>query len=313
MKRQNKILRWLPLPLVLLGIVLISFSFRYLVKDFKNEIRTVDFDIHTMSHVSELEEEIQLYPWTELGNAVPFSELDEDIKALIVNEFEQFCMSLIWGFQEADLIGSFRCDADIADYISFDMESGGRIFYNKIPLHATDNAEGDYYFSMVASDYQGMEYLELVFEPYDDVALEEDALRKIEIKLQDDLDEFRDYYMAVYGDTESYIYSEDSNEIYDDDIFTKKEKELLSKNDANIYQRFLNFWGFIKDLGWNNVGFYNDFIMFSMYWNNVEFLQNQGKYLIIFSGTEEYGVEGQELILIYDPILGGITGCSMRY
>lgn len=307
MKKRNRILQWFTILLILAGIFLVSFNFRYLVKDYKDEIHTVDYDIHTMSHVSELEEEIQLYPWTEIDNTIPLTELDPSngARVISIDTFEQFGMSLIWGFQEMGLIGSFRCESDIASYTRIDG-STEKSFYDKIPLYATNNEVGEYYFSMVSSEYQGLEYLELVFEPYEDIALDDSALREIERKLQEDLDEFRESQgaMDVYEEWEKY-YAEKIN----GEAVEGSQKNLK----ANIYQQFLDFWGFMKELGWNNTGFYRDFLISCVYWNDVEILQNQGKYLIIFSPSEEYGTEGQELILIYDPILGGITGCSMRY
>lgn len=307
MKKRNRVLQWITVLFVLTGIFLMSFSFRYLVKDYKNEIHTVDYDIHTMSHVSELEEEIQLYPWTEIDNTIALTELDPfgATSKKSVDTFVQFGMSLVWGFQEMGLIGSFRCESDVASYTRIDG-STGKSFYDKIPLYATNNEVGDYYFSMVSSEYQGLEYLELVFEPYDDVALDDSALREIERKLQDDLNEFREWPITedIYEGWEAY-YGEKINGAAD----TGTQKTLK----ANTYQQFLNFWGFMEELGWNSTGFYRDFLISCVYWNDVEILQNQGKYLIIFSPSEEYGTEGQELILIYDPILGGITGCSMRY
>lgn len=307
MKKRNRILQWVMILLILAGIFLVSFNFRYLVKDYKEEIRTVDYDIHTMSHVSELEEEIQLYPWTEIDNTTSLTELapSNSARQISIGTFEQFGMSLIWGFQEMGLIGSFRCESDVASYIRIDG-STGKSFYDKIPLYATNNEVGDYYFSMVSSEYQGLEYLELVYEPYDDVVLDDSALREIERKLQDDLNEFRESQGAVDG-------YEGWSEYYDEKINGEANTGSQKSLKANIYQQFLDFWGFMEGLGWNNTGFYRDFLISCVYWNDVEILQNQGKYLIIFSSSEEYGMEGQELILIYDPILGGITGCSMRY
>lgn len=304
MKKRNRMLQWVTVFFVLTGIFLVSFSLRYLVKDYKNEIRTVDYDVHTMSRISELEEEILLYPWTEMDNTVPLEDFKE-LREAVTEEFEQFGMSLIWGFQEAGLIGSFHCEGDIVPYVRLE-EKNGRAFYDRIPLDSTDGKAGDYYFSMVISESYGLEYVELLFEPHEDVTLEDSALQEIERKLQSDLEAFR----GDVVEKENYIAWD---EFYNEAINEEKEIKDQKKSEANIYQNFLHLWDFMGNLGWSNIEFNRDFFLSSVYWNDAEFLENQGKYLIVFSGSEEYGAEGQELILIYNPILGGITGCSMRY
>ena len=63
MKRWNKAVRWMIPAALPVCVILLSWGLQWMVPDYKDKIRVVEYDSNAMISIAEQEDEIELYPW----------------------------------------------------------------------------------------------------------------------------------------------------------------------------------------------------------------------------------------------------------
>lgn len=305
MKRWNKAVRWMIPAALAVCVILLSWGLQWMVPDYKDKIRVVEYDSNAMISIAEQEDEIELYPWNlfQEEDCVSMYELEEQGEifpeegvAFLYNAVELlYKMGYVTDISES--LDSFM------NYMLYDTIQY-RIYIKELPIHS-ELGEGKL---NMAWSWAGLEFLELSSGDGHEISGEDSELIKQELEKR--LDEFR---QIRYGASESNAGEYRTNqewyvgavqtEGYDDTLWTAVSEW---DNEDGVFQSFFELMSLLGEISGTDTTYFLDMAVYNY---PCEIIPYQGKFLMVFSGE----TEGLEVILIYDPSWGRISGCSFRY
>ena len=179
-----------------------------------------------------------------------------------------------------------------------------RIYIKDLPVHSELGAGT----LNMAWSWAGLEFLELSSGDGHEISGEDSELIKQELEKR--LDEFRQIrYGASESDAGEYRTNQEEydgavqTEGYDDTLWTVVTEW---DNDDGVFQSFFELMSLLGEISGTDTTYLLDTAVYNY---PCEIIPYQGKFLMVFSGE----TEGLEVILIYDPSWGRISGCSFRY
>lgn len=305
MKRWNKAVRWMIPAALAVCVILLSWGLQWMVPDYKDKIRVVEYDSNAMISIAEQEDEIELYPWNlfQEEDCVSMYELEgqgeifpEEGVALLYNAIELLNkMGYVTDISES--LDSFM------NYMLYDTIQY-RIYIKDLPVHSELGAGT----LNMAWSWAGLEFLELSSGDGHEISGEDSELIKQELEKR--LDEFRQIrYGASESDAGEYGTNQEEydgavqTEGYDDTLWTVVTEW---DNDDGVFQSFFELMSLLGEISGTDTTYLLDTAVYNY---PCEIIPYQGKFLMVFSGE----TEGLEVILIYDPSWGRISGCSFRY
>ena len=315
MKRKGRTAAVLTAAAVAAAAVFLSGVLPRLVPDYRNTIRTVDYERGSFISAAA-EEELRLYPWTELReeDCVTLAELEADdeeaAEAARGYTFQLMDSLVISGFLKDYAGDSIR--KELEQNALFDPEAV-RMYVRKLTVITW---EGESSLSFAAGP-AGLEYLKVSLPEEKELTMEESAgirsmLQELRISFRMD---FYGYDQADDGEYDGNLAGTDGGgtgmyEGKKEQEDAVGETELSADGEAavpaDVFETFYQeMWvleeGLQQGVTWMLTEAFSSF--------SCDIISYQGEFLLVFSGEEA----DAEMILIYSPAARRISGFSLRF
>ena len=305
MKMRSRVIGWLMAAVLAVTSVFLSLALPRLVPDYKNMIRTVEYDSGIIISATDQEEGIELYPWTELREE-DCTSLGE-IKAYDWDTWDamrEFFYSFLYTLKIAGFLRDFSDDIqeELEQNTLYDGEAA-RLYGRNLSVETWDG-EGTLDFVMGPA---GLEYLKITLTWERELSSEESA--EIQRTLRERQVAFR---MGYYG----YISSEEDESSWENEQMSggmntitdggTVEAETDAGVPGDVFEEFYSGLYSIGDsMGWEMLGMVDE--AFSSF--SCDIIPYQDEFLLVYSNEDA----DAEMILIYDATARRINGFSFRF
>lgn len=313
MSRRNKAAGWTMAAVLAAAALLLSLAMPMLVPDYKNTIRAVEYDRGAIASTAA-DEEIELYPWTafreeDCRTLAELGDQDPEIREQLFLDADTVLTSLLLG----GLLEKYDTDtvnAEMEQGILYD-EAQGRLYARGLTVETWDGeAELSFAFSG-----QGMEYLNITLPREKEVTPEESG--EIQRQLRERLETFRSEYFGYYGSGEYESMAEGADPAVPYDEASDPAAADTGGNGSGavpekVFEEFYDSMYTMEnariagqEMGWSFVW------MMDMAFQEFacDMIPYQGEILLVFSSESA----DAEMILIYSPAAGRISGFSLRF
>ena len=295
---RNKLLKWTIPAALAAGAILLSWGLQWMVPDYKNKIRPVEYEANPIVSLAEQEDEIELYPWSEFqaDESDPIQEWERDW--VVLPETGIILLEeLLKELYDSGFLKDPEAVYEQIEAIALFDPNQGRIYVRNISM---ETVSGEYLLN-AAWSYNGLEYMDI--SPAENQNLSGEEADAFCTELQRMLEEFQKIRISVEDSGYKMAVGYDGYDVYEPPL--EEILDVPEDWEQNVFREFIEDISNWSEMCGIDIIYPLEELVFAY---PCEMIPYQGKILLVFSG--EY--EQMEAILIYNPAMGRISGYSLR-